>query len=162
MLDKEVGTEFESINVNSTAPSQRLHLILLGVEDVQRSARFYEALGWKRSPTGHEGFEKFDLGGYALSLISKYDLAKDANYASSDTQGFRGVAFIYLAKTVEEVPRILAKAVEAGGELVKPATRTHWGVAGYFRDPDGHLFEVDYEKPWKFDSEHRLIVDEMN
>lgn len=144
------------------ALSQRLHLILLGVADVQRSARFYEALGWKRSPTGHEGFEKFDLGGYALSLISKDDLARDANYTSSDMQGFRGIALIYLAKTVEEVPRILAKAVEAGGELVKPATRTSWGVAGYFKDPDGHLFEVDYENPWKFDNDHYLIVDEMN
>jgi len=55
----------------------------------------------------------------------------------------------------------LAKAVEAGGTLVKPATRTHWGIAGYFKDLDGHLFEVDFEEAWVFDGEHRLVVDQM-
>ncbi|MDQ8187138.1 VOC family protein [Pelagicoccus sp. SDUM812002] len=162
MLEKPVGYTFESKANEQVAPSQRLHLILLGVKNVARSVKFYEALGWEKSPTGNAGFEKFDLGGYALSLISKEVLAKDALYESSEGSGFPGIALIYLAKTVEEVPRILAKAVQAGGTVVKPATRTHWGVAGYFKDPDGHLFEVDYEKPWKFDGEHRLIVDEMN
>lgn len=69
---------------------------------------------------------------------------------------------IYLAQAADEVPRILAKAVEAGGTLVKPATRTHWGIAGYFKDPDGHLFEVDFEEAWIFDDEHRLVVDQLN
>jgi hypothetical protein len=44
-----------------------MHLILLGVESVAESTRFYEALGWKKSPTGNEGFAKFDMGGYAIS-----------------------------------------------------------------------------------------------
>lgn len=162
MLENKVGTVFDSVGVELASPRQRLHLILLGVQDVQKSASFYESLGWSRSPTGHQGFEKFDLGGYALSLISKEDLAKDAMYDSSEGSGFAGFALIYLAKTPEEVPKILSRAVAAGGTLVKPATRTHWGIAGYFKDPDGHLFEVDYEKPWKFYPDHRLIVDEMN
>ncbi len=162
MMNKPVGYEYILNQSESTPPSQRLHLILLGVTDVQKSALFYESLGWKRSPSGNEGFEKFDLGGYALSLISKEDLAKDALYESTECQGFPGIALIYLAKTVEEVPRILAKAIEAGGTLVKPATRTHWGVAGYFKDPDGHLFEVDYEDAWVFDDNHGLVVDEVN
>ena len=162
MLNKSVGYEYLAEDYPAQAPSQRLHLILLGVKSVAKSAAFYEALGWKKSPTGHSGFEKFDLGGYALSLISREDLAKDALYDSSNGSGFPGVALIYLAKTPEEVPGVLKKAVEAGGTLVKPATRTHWGIAGYFKDPDGHLFEVDYEKPWKFDDEHHLIVDQMN
>jgi predicted lactoylglutathione lyase len=162
MLNVPVGHEFQSEGVESLAPSQRLHLVLLGVKHVAKSAAFYESLGWKRSPTSNQGFVKFDLGGYALSLISREDFAKDAMSDTSTGAGFSGVALIYLAKTVDEVPRILSKAVEAGGTLVKPATRTHWGVAGYFKDPDGHLFEVDYEKPWKFDGAHRLIVDEMN
>lgn len=162
MLNEPVGKTFTSDKSAALSPSQRLHLVLLGVKNVQTSAAFYEALGWKRSPTSNDGFVKFDLGGYALSLISREDFAKDALYESSQGSGFSGVALIYLAKSVEEVPKILEKAVQAGGTLVKPATRTHWGVAGYFKDPDGHLFEVDYEKPWKFDSEHKLIVDEMN
>jgi uncharacterized protein len=152
-----VGDEYKN-DLPSLAPSQRLHLILLGVENVLQSAEFYDALGWQRAPTSHSGFVKYDLGGLALCLISKKDLAADALYPDHQSSGFSGTALVYLAKSVEEVPGILTKAVEAGGTLVKPATKTHWGVAGYFRDPDGHLFEVDYEETWVFDSQHHLVV----
>lgn len=137
---------------------QRMHIILLGVEDVQKSAAFYEALGWERSSAGTKDFIKFDLGGYALSLISRVDLAKDSLSPISEVSGFSGVAIIYVAQQAEDVPRILARAVEAGGVLVKPATKTEWGVAGYFKDPDGHLFEVDFEYAWSVDADNRLIT----
>ena len=162
MLGKPDGHVFLSEQVKSLAPSQRLHLILLGVNSVAASAHFYESLGWKKSPTGHDGFVKFDLGGYALCLLSRTDFAADALAEVRAPADFNGVGFVYLAKTPEEVPAILAKAVEAGGTLVKPATRTQWGIAGYFKDPDGYLFEVDYEEVWVFDGQERLIVDEMN
>jgi catechol 2,3-dioxygenase-like lactoylglutathione lyase family enzyme len=152
-----VGDEYKN-GLPSLAPSQRLHLILLGVEDVLGSADFYDALGWQRAATSHSGFVKYDLGGFALCLISKKDLANDALSPSHQGSGFSGTALVYLAKTVDEVPRILARAIEAGGTLVKPATKTHWGVAGYFRDPDGYLFEVDYEDVWQFDDQHHLVV----
>jgi uncharacterized protein YneR len=42
--------------------------------------------------------------------------------------------------------------------LVKPTTKTQWGTAGYFRDPDGYLFEVDHEDVWVFDENDQLIV----
>jgi predicted lactoylglutathione lyase len=160
MLDQPVGYTFDA--VRALAPSQRIHLVLLGVEDVARSARFYEALGWTRSPTGNDGFVKFNMGGYAICLINRADFARDALSPSAQGSGFSGVALIHLARSVEDVPRILAKAAEAGGVIVKPATRTHWGVAGYFKDPDGHLFEVDYETVWMFDEQHHLRVDEVN
>lgn len=162
MLSKPVNHIFSSDNVPSLSPRQRMHLILLGVENVASATRFYEALGWKKSPTGNEGFVKFDMGGYAICLISRADFAKDALYESPVGSGFAGVGLIYLAQSADEVPRILAKAVEAGGTIVKPATRTHWGIAGYFKDPDGHLFEVDFEEAWVFDDEHRLVVDQVN
>lgn len=162
MLDKPVGHTFDASAASALAPSQRLHIILLGVKDMQRSVLFYEALGWNRSPTSNESFIKFDLGGYALALISREDLARDALEPTAANSGFAGIAMIYLTKTADEVPRILAKAVAAGGTLVKPATRTHWGIAGYFKDPDGHLFEVDFEEPWVLDSQHRLVVDKLH
>ena len=162
MLEFPVGHQFDSINAPSFAPSQRLHLILLGVEDVRKAAQFYEALGWKRSPSGSDDFVKFDLGGYALCLISRSDFANDAMSNTSKGTGFSGVGLVYLAKTADEVPKILSRAVKAGGTLVKPATRTHWGIAGYFKDPDGHLFEVDYERTWVFDKNHKLVVDELD
>ncbi len=144
------------------APSQRLHLILLGVDDVARSARFYESLGWKRSPSGNEGFVKFDLGGYALCLLSREAFAKDALSPTSKGTGFSGIGLAYLARTADEVPLILERAVKAGGTVVKPVTKTDWGVAAYFKDPDGHLFEIDYEDAWVLDAEHRLDVDKIN
>lgn len=162
MLSKAVGYSFPSENVAACAPSQRLHLILLGVDDVARSQAFYQSLGWHKSPTGHDEFVKFDLGGYALCLLSRTALAADALVEPTAPAHFNGVAFVYLAKTPEEVPAILAKAVESGGSLVKPATRTPWGIAGYFKDPDGYLFEVDYEEVWVFDEQERLVVDELH
>ncbi|RYY01838.1 MAG: VOC family protein [Gammaproteobacteria bacterium] len=142
----------------STPLKQRLHIILLGVNDVAKSAAFYEALGWQRAPTSHAGFVKFDLGGFALALISRDDLAKDALAPSAQGSGFSGMALIHLVRTVEDVALTLARAVEAGGTLVKPATKTQWGTAGYFRDPDGHLFEVDHEEVWVFDENDQLVV----
>lgn len=143
-----------------TAPQlkQRLHIILLGVNDVAKSAAFYEALGWKRAPTSHAGFVKFDLGGFALALISREDLAKDALEPSAQGSGFSGIALIHLVRNAEDVALTLKRAVEAGGTLVKPATKTPWGTAGYFRDIDGHLFEVDHEDPWVFDENDHLVV----
>ena len=157
-----VGATLRSASLDAIPPSQRLHLILLGVHNVEASTRFYEALGWTKSKTGHAGFAKFDLGGYALCLLPIEDFARDALADTTNRPSFAGVAFVYLAKSVEEVPRILARAEQAGGLIVKPATRTPWGVAGYFKDPDGHLFEVDYEDCWVFDAAGRLVVDELN
>ncbi|MGW8393490.1 VOC family protein [Pseudoduganella sp. HUAS MS19] len=148
--------------IASTPPSQRLHLILLGVEDVPRSIKFYEALGWKKSPSGNDGFAKFDLGGYALCLLSREEFAKDALSPTSKGTGFPGVALVYLAQSEDEVPRVLERALAAGGTVVKPVTRTAWGVAAYFKDPDGHLFEIDYEEAWMLDADHRLVVDVVN
>ena len=158
-----VGTIFPCVAGSSMPPSQRVHLILLGVRDVSRSAAFYEALGWKKSPTGHAGFVKFNLNGYAFCLLPFSDLAKDAlAEASVPNSQFNGVAFVQLAKTMGDVALILERAVASGGTLVKPATRTPWGVAGYFKDPDGYLFEVDYERSWVFDGEGGLVVDSLN
>ena len=159
MLNQPVDHIFATDDHQPVAPRQRLHLILLGVEDVARAADFYCALGWQPSPTGHSGFVKFDLGGYALCLLPREDLTRDAKQQAGS--GFTGMALVYLARCPEEVPAILAKAAAAGGTIVKPATRTPYGIAGYFKDSDGHLFEVDYEKNWVLDDEHRLQVDQL-
>ena len=138
---------------------QRLHIILLGVEDVGRAAAFYDALGWRRAADSHAGFVKYDLGGFALALIARRDFAADALSPSHGGSGFAGVGLIYLARSADEVRLLLDRAVAAGGTLVKPSTVTPYGVAGYFRDPDGHLFEVDYEEKFRFDEEDHLITE---
>lgn len=147
------------ITYQSIPLAQRLHIILLGVADIKQSASFYDALGWRRARDSHSGFVKYDLGGFAIALIGAEDLAKDAMYNNPERSGFPGIALIYLAKSSDDVEKILRRAVEAGGELVKPATVTPYGVAGYFRDPDGYLFEVDYEEKFRFTEDYKLITD---
>ena len=74
MLDKiAIGQIVKSTERTSLAPKQRLHLTLLGVEDVAEAAAFYAALGWKQTVTSHSGFAKIDLGGYALCLLPRSD-----------------------------------------------------------------------------------------
>lgn len=148
-----------SASLPDLPPRQRLHLILLGVADVAASVRFYQALGWQPSPSSNDGFVKFDLGGYALCLLSRAAFAADALAPCASGSGFAGIGLVYLARSPDEVAQVLARAVAAGGTLIKPASRTDWGVAGYFKDPDGHLFEVDYEDGWALDQAHRLHVD---
>ena len=137
---------------------QRLNLILLGVNDVKKSVRFYEALGWKKSSSGSEGFALFDLGGIALGIQSREAFAKDANYDQTLSTGFAGFALAYIARNKEDVYRVMEKAESLGAVVTKAAQANQWGHNGYFKDPDGHLFEVLYEDGWKFDDNDMLIL----
>lgn len=144
--------------VAALAPSQRLHLILLGVTDVQRSAAFFQALGWQLSPHSHEGFVRIDMGGYFLALLSAEAFSKEVFGSPQQPAGaYSGIALAHLVKRPQDVAAVLAKALEAGATLVKPVTRTPWGINAFFLDPDGHLFEIDYEDTWVFDNNHRLL-----
>ena len=139
--------------------SQRLHIILLGVSNIEKSTEFYDSLGWKRSSDSHAGFVKYDLGGIAIALISIHDLSKDIGEPTKKSIGFRGTALIYLARSADQVQSLLDKAKLAGGTIVKNATRTEWGTAGYFKDPDGYLFEVDFEEKFEFTDDYKLITE---
>ncbi|GGP25083.1 VOC family protein [Silvimonas amylolytica] len=136
----------------------RLNLILLGVADVTRSVAFYEAVGWRLAQTSHAGFAKFDLGGVVLGLLPRAEMAQDCNSLDATGQGFGGMALAYVARHPDEVSDTLTLAAQAGGSVVKPATANAWGIAGYFKDPDGHLFEVVYEDGWVFDLHDNLRV----
>ncbi|WP_027468228.1 VOC family protein [Deefgea rivuli] len=137
---------------------QRLNLILLGVDDLAQSMAFYEALGWPKAASSHAQFVKFDLGGVVLGIQSRTAFAQDVQLPISQDGGFSGFALAYIARDPADVPRILDKAATLGATIVKPATRNAWGIAGYFRDPNGHLFEVLYEDGWVFDEDDNLIV----
>ena len=56
---------------------QRLSLITLGVDDIARSRRFYERLGWTASKLGGDEVAFFQLGGIILSIWSREALAAD-------------------------------------------------------------------------------------
>lgn len=122
----------------------RVSLITLGVDDLERAQRFYEALGWKRSKASVAGEVAFyQANGFALGLWSWRSLAADAR-VGADGAGFRRTALAYNVREKVEVDRVLAEAAAAGATVTKPGEDSpHFtGRTGYFADPDGHLWEV--------------------
>lgn len=122
---------------------QRLSLVTLGVADLTRSRRFYEALGWKPAGIGGGGeVYFFQLGGIVMGLWGRESLAADANL-SPQGSGFGGIALAYNTRTRDEVDAVLAEAEQAGGRILKQGHDAFWGgYTGYFADPDGHPWEV--------------------
>lgn len=137
---------------------QRITLLTLGVRDLRRSTRFFERLGWQRSVKTAEGIAFFQCGGVALSLFPIEDLARDAG-VPAEWSGFGGFAIAHNARTRGDVDAVLAEAERAGAEIVKPAEDAVWGgYSGYFRDLDGHLWEVAWNPHFPFDDAGNLVL----
>ncbi|MEP2534010.1 VOC family protein [Shimia sp.] len=121
---------------------QRVSLITLAVSELEASAAFYEAMGWRRVDSP-DGVIAFDLIGQTLGLYPKAKLAEDMGLSPEDIGGFSGVTFAHNVRSAEDVAPILARAKAAGGKILKPAADIFWGGhIGYFSDPDGHVWEV--------------------
>lgn len=124
---------------------QRLSILTLGVADVPRSRSFYEhALGWRAASASSEVVVFFDLGSLKLALFDKGLLARDSGMEpSGEHDRFKGVSLTHVVGSAEQVDRVLARVVSAGGKLVRSAQDVFWGgYSGYFVDPDGHAWEV--------------------
>jgi catechol 2,3-dioxygenase-like lactoylglutathione lyase family enzyme len=120
---------------------QRLSLLTLGVADVARARRFYEGLGWRGQEVEQTVF--FQAGGMAVVLWGRENLANDAGIPLDPPVGFAGIALAHNVRSRDEVDAVLADAEAAGASITRPASETvYGGYAGYFADPDGHLWEV--------------------
>jgi predicted lactoylglutathione lyase len=132
----------------------RLNVITLAVEDLERALVFYrDGLGfpskgvigseWTDERTGANGaIALFELeGGLLLSLYPRSELAKDAELPVRGAQSGE-FSLGQLVRSRAEVDELLAKAAAAGASVM-PAYERPWGIySGYFRDLDGHLWEV--------------------
>lgn len=136
---------------------QKLNLITLGAEDLDKSVNFFEkGLGWKKSPLSMDQLALFPLGGITLALYPRQALAEDAA-VDNEPCGFSGITLSYNAKSEKEVDDVLKEVSRLGATIIKPAQKVFWGgYSGYFRDLDGHLFEVAYNPFWKFDDKDNL------
>lgn len=140
-------------------PSACLSLVTLGVSDLAKSTTFYEALGFRRKSRGADGVAFFEAGGVILSLWTTAELAKDAEIASTNPSGFRGMSLAWNCSSVAEVDRALARAMAAGATLIRSAQTVFWGgYTAYFADPDGHLWEVAYNPQFPFSADGRLLL----
>ena len=123
-------------------------LVTLGVDDVARATAFYEALGWERSAASTDEVSFFRTAGAILALWGRADLAEDANVAvSGGDAGSVSLAVNVGAEAL--VDEALATAERAGATILESARRTPWGgYQGYFRDFDGHVWEVAHNPGW--------------
>lgn len=131
---------------------QRLTLVTLGVGDLDRSRRFYAALGWREIEPRQDGVAFFQLNGIGLSLFPRGELAKDAQVADS-AAGFSGITLAHNLRSEAEVDALFAEMVAAGAAAVKSPRKVFWGgYSGYVADPDGHLWEIAHNPFFPLDA----------
>ena len=133
----------------------RLTVLTLGVEDLERAVAFYrDGLGFVTEgivgtefPHGAVAF--FDLQpGLRLALWPRASIAHDTGLPVSPAAP-TGLTLGHNVSSREEVDRVMADASRAGARIVKPAAETFWGgYAGYFQDPDEHVWEIVWNPQW--------------
>lgn len=103
-----------------------------------------------------DGLALFDLGGIILALHPRHELAEDTTLTYQPTT-FSGLTISYNTKSEKEVDEMLEKVAKLGATIVIPAQHVYWGgYSGYFKDLDGHLFEVAYNPFWELDENGNL------
>jgi catechol 2,3-dioxygenase-like lactoylglutathione lyase family enzyme len=117
---------------------QRISLVTLGVENLARSRAFYEALGWRGAQQPDDEIVFFQAGGMVFGL-----------WTELGGHGAPGIELAHNVRSLEEVDALLARAVQAGATLARPAARADWGgYSGAFADPDGYVWEVAHNPVW--------------
>ncbi len=127
----------------------RLTVLTIGVDDLERALRFYrDGLGFRTQGIVGQKFEHgavafFDLQpGLRLAIWPRQSISHDSGVEvrnPSPTEFTLG----HNVSSREQVDEVMAQAKRAGATIVKPAQDAFWGgYAGYFQDPDGHLWEV--------------------
>lgn len=129
----------------------RLTLITLGVDDLDRALRFYRD-GLKLKTDGIVGAE-FENGavvfidlqpGLRLALWPRKSIAADTGLPLTGASP-TNMTLAHNVRSEAEVDAVMAEARSAGATIVKPAAKTFYGgYAGYFLDPDNHLWEIAF------------------
>ncbi len=136
---------------------QRISLITLGVSDLERSQRFYtEGLNWTAGFTSHE-VVFFQAGGMIVALYPFEALAEDAQVPVA--RGTGGFALAHNVREKADVDAVMARAQAAGARITSPASDKAWGgYAGYFADPDGHLWEIAWNPGFAFTPDGGVLL----
>ena len=126
---------------------QRLSLVTLGVRDLERARRFYEALGWTSGAAPADDVVFFQASCMIVALWGREQLAEDT--VVEDNGGWGGITLAYNARSPSEVDAVLAEAEAAGATIPRAGAETFWGgYSGVFVDPEGHAWEVAHNPHW--------------
>ena len=126
---------------------QRLSLVTLGVRDLARARRFYEALGWTTGAGPDDDVVFFQAGGTIVSLWGRDQLAEDTGVP--DSGGWGGITLAHNVRSPAEVDAVLQEAEAAGAKIAREGAETFWGgYSGVFLDLEGHAWEVAHNPHW--------------
>lgn len=141
---------------------QRISLMTLGVADLDRARRFYEALGWRGQQVTETVF--FQAGAMALVLWGRDKLADDAGIDDAgSTDGFGGISLAHNVRSRDEVDDIVERAGAAGATVTRePAETFYGGYAGCFEDPDGHVWEIAHNPGFTLADDGSLVLPDFD
>jgi catechol 2,3-dioxygenase-like lactoylglutathione lyase family enzyme len=126
---------------------QRVSLFTLGVSDLDRARKFYEALGWTTGAEEGDDVIFFQAGPMVVALWDRAKLAEDS--AVTEGSGWGGVTFAYITRSQAEVDTVIEEARAAGATIGREPGETFWGgYSGVFIDPDGYPWEVADNPNW--------------
>jgi uncharacterized protein len=126
---------------------QRVTLITLGVGDLERARRFYEAIGWRTNAAPGDDVAFFQAGDMVVALWDRERLAEDS--CVDDAPGWGGVTLALNLASPEEVDRVTEEAGAAGARIGREPAETFWGgYSAVFIDPEGHPWEIAHNPRW--------------
>jgi catechol 2,3-dioxygenase-like lactoylglutathione lyase family enzyme len=138
----------------------RISLVTLGVADLARAKAFYEGLGWQGQTVQETVF--FQAGGQAVVLWARTSVAADAAVEDDGASGFGGITLAHNVRSRQEVDEVVAEAAAAGATVTKaPAETFYGGYAGFFRDPDGHVWEVAHNPGFTLAEDGSLVLPDL-
>lgn len=140
----------------------RVNVVCLGVRDMAKSIRFYKGLGFATSEGEDAPVVFFENQGSILELYPLDGLARDVNENNPPAlpaPGFCGITLAFTAPTKAAADEVFAKVEALGGTVVKPPETVFWGgYSGYFTDPDGYHWEVNFsDTAWTLDENGRQV-----
>lgn len=140
---------FKSPVVTLLRMEPRISLLTLGVADIPKARKFYEAMGFTASSASVDDVVFFKSGGAVLALYPKELLAKDA-MTDPEGRGFGGITLAHNVRNKEDVQKVLDQAQKAGARIMKTAQDVFWGGHhGYFADLDGYIWEIAWNPGFK-------------
>jgi len=133
-------------------------MVTLGVADLGKATKFYEAVLGTPPNTSCDGITFIELPGTWISLFPLESLASDISPEVPVTHsGFSGITLAHNVHSKDDVISILGRAKSAGARVMKEPQETSWGgFSGYFADLDGYFWEVAWGPMFEFTEQGEL------